>query len=162
MTYREWATPLTIGSFVLIAVTGVLMFFHLDSGLNKLAHEWLGWIMLGAVALHAAVHFKSFRRHFERPGALVVIGIFVALLAASFVAPNGKAGTPPHILAMQAVLDAPIERVADLAGKDTPSVLARLQAAGIAVDAGQSLRKASGPDRERQMKALGIVFTARE
>lgn len=39
MTYREWATPLTIGSFLLIAVTGVLMFFHLDSGLNKLAHE---------------------------------------------------------------------------------------------------------------------------
>jgi cytochrome b561 len=67
MTYREWATPLTIGSFLVIAVTGVLMFFHLDSGLNKLAHEWLAWAMLAAVGLHAAVHFKSFSRYFTRP-----------------------------------------------------------------------------------------------
>lgn len=39
---RKWATPLTIGSFLLMGVTGILMFFHLDIGLNKLAHEWAG------------------------------------------------------------------------------------------------------------------------
>ena len=38
---RDWATPVTIGSFGLMAITGLLMFFHLDSGLNKTAHEWL-------------------------------------------------------------------------------------------------------------------------
>ena len=47
---REWATPITIGAFLLSAVTGVLLFFHLDSGLNKLAHEWLSWVLLAAVA----------------------------------------------------------------------------------------------------------------
>ena len=36
---RDWATPLTIGAFGLLAVTGVLMFFHPDSGLNKAVHE---------------------------------------------------------------------------------------------------------------------------
>jgi cytochrome b561 len=49
---REWATPLTIGSFGLMATTGILMFFHLDSGLNKTAHEWLGWVMVAVVAAH--------------------------------------------------------------------------------------------------------------
>lgn len=158
MTYREWATPLTIGSFLLIAVTGVLMFFHLDSGLNKLAHEWLGWAMLAAVGLHAAMHLKSFKRHFTRPAALAVIGVFVALLAASFYSPPGKPAKPPHVLAAQAVLDAPLPQVAALAGKDTQVLLAQLQAAGIAADADRSLRQASGPERDRQMKALGIVF----
>lgn len=43
---REWATPLTIGIFTLMAVTGILMFFHLDKGLNKTAHEWLGWLLV--------------------------------------------------------------------------------------------------------------------
>lgn len=158
MTYREWATPLTIGSFLLIAVTGVLMFFHLDSGLNKLAHEWLGWALLAAVGLHAALHFALFKRHFTRPAPLAVIGAFVALLAASFIAPPGKGGKPPHVLAAQAVLDAPLPQVAALAGKDTPTLLAQLQAAGINADADRSLRAASGPEREKQMKALGIVF----
>ena len=39
---RDWATPLTAGAFIVLAVTGLLMFFHLDRGLNHLAHEWLG------------------------------------------------------------------------------------------------------------------------
>ncbi len=159
MTYRDWATPLTIGSFLLIAATGVLMFFHLDSGLNKFAHEWLGWVMLAAVGLHAVMHIKSFKRYFTRPDALVVIGIFIALLAASFISPAGKSDKPPHILVMQAVLDAPLPQVAALAGKDTQTLLAQLQTAGIAVESGQNLRSASGPERATQMKVLGIVFT---
>ena len=34
---RPWITPLVMGSFALSAVTGVLMIFHLDTGLNKTA-----------------------------------------------------------------------------------------------------------------------------
>ena len=30
---REWATPLTIGAFALMAATGTAMFFHLNNGL---------------------------------------------------------------------------------------------------------------------------------
>lgn len=160
MTLREWATPLTIGSFLLIAVTGVLMFFHLDTGLNKLAHEWLGWGLLAAVGVHAAVNINAFKRYFSRPGTLAVIGGCLVLLAASFVSPPGQAGKPPHILAIQAVLDAPIETTARLAGKDTQAVLADLRAAGILADATQSLRAAGGKTREEQMRALGIVFAA--
>ena len=160
MTFRESATPLTIGSFLLIAVTGVLMFFHLDSGLNKLAHEWLGWAMIAAVGLHAIVHVKSFQRYFKRPAALALIGAFVVLLAASFISPGGKADKPPHVLAAQAVLDAPLENVAILAHKDTQKLLGQLQAEGFAANIGRSLRDASGNDRGRQMKALGIAFAA--
>lgn len=158
MTYREAATPLTIGSFLLIAITGILMFFHFDSGLNKLAHEWIGWAMIAAVGLHAVVHLKSFKRHFTRPAALVVIGAFVALLAASFISPPGRPDKPPSTLAVQAVLDAPLDLLAALAGKDTPTVLAQLKDAGLAINTAGTLREASGPDRSSQMKALGIVF----
>lgn len=35
---REWATPVAAGAFLLSAVTGVLIFFHIDSGLNKFVH----------------------------------------------------------------------------------------------------------------------------
>lgn len=158
MNYREFATPLTIGSFLLIAATGVLMFFHLDSGLNKLAHEWLGWIMLAAVALHSAMHFKSFKRYFSRPAALAVIALFVGLFAASFIAPSGQAKKSPPALAMQAVLNAPLDQVAALAGKDTQTLLARLDAAGLHAEASQSLSAASGGERSRQMQALGVIF----
>ena len=158
MTLRDWATPLTIGSFMVLAVTGVLMFFHLDAGLNKLAHEWLSWAMLAAVGLHVAMHAKSFKRYFTRPATLAVIGVFAALLAASFITPSGPSARPPHVLAAQAILDAPLERVAALNDADVAALIGRLRAAGIAADARQTLRQAAGPQRDRQMKALATVF----
>jgi hypothetical protein len=60
---REWATPLTAGTFLLMAVTGVLIFFHLDSGLNKAAHEWLGWAMIVGVAAHIVANLPAFKRY---------------------------------------------------------------------------------------------------
>lgn len=158
MTFREAATPLTIGSFLIIAVTGILMFFHLDSGLNKLAHEWIGWAMLAAVALHASVHFKSFSRYFTRPRALAVIGVSVLLLAASFASPAGKASKPSHILAAQVVLDAPIRLVADMTGRNSSAIVQDLASAGFAASEDVSLRSVAGKGREEQMKVLGIAL----
>ena len=60
---REWATPVAAGAFLLSAVTGVLIFFHIDISLNKFVHEWLSWTLLGAVALHLAANFGGIKRH---------------------------------------------------------------------------------------------------
>jgi len=158
MKIRDWATPLTIGSFVLIAVTGVLMFFHLDTGLNKVAHEWLGWALLLAVAVHGAANFPAFKRHFTHRAGIGIVAAFTLLLGASFISlPGQDSGKPPHMLATQALLDAPLPLVAQVAGKDVEGLLSQLRAAGIAVGADQNLRQAA-PGREQQMKALGVVF----
>ena len=36
---REWITPITAGAFLLSAVTGILIFFHIGTGLNKFGQE---------------------------------------------------------------------------------------------------------------------------
>jgi hypothetical protein len=40
---RSWATPLTIGAFFLMAITGVLMFFEWNTGLTTVVHQWFSW-----------------------------------------------------------------------------------------------------------------------
>ena len=80
-TQRPWITPVVIGAFLLSAVTGVLMFFHLDSGLNKTAHEWLSWAMVIGVTLHLLLNVTAFKRYFTQTTGRVVIGLFVAVLA---------------------------------------------------------------------------------
>ena len=89
-TQRHWITPFVIGSFLLMAVTGVLMFFHLDSGLNKSAHEWLGWAMLAAVGLHLVNNMNAFKRYFSQTTGRVVMAVFAVVLAMSFVSLNGQ------------------------------------------------------------------------
>ena len=135
---RDWATPLTIGSFGLMAVTGILMFFHLDSGLNKTAHEWLGWLMVAGVAAHAVANWNAFKRHFVvgRMGQRI-LAVSALVIAGSFLSfsNGGREGGAPPALALKAVMKAPLSSVAPLSGKPVDQLIGELRSAGVQVAA---------------------------
>lgn len=156
---RDWATPLTIGAFLLMAVTGVLMFFHLDIGLNKAAHEWLGWAMVAGVVCHSIANWPAFKRHLGRRTGLVIIGVFALLLAGSFAVQPPQQGGNPAVRAGKAVLNAPVRTVAALSNQTPEALIATLRSAGFQVEsAEQTLISVTGPERDPQFKALGLAF----
>jgi hypothetical protein len=161
---REWATPLTIGTFGLMAVTGILMFFHLDSGLNKTAHEWLGWLMVAGTAAHAAANWPGFKRYFLSSGmGRGILVVSVVVIAASFIRPGEQGGgvsTPA--LAIQAVTSAPLTQLAPLTGRSADQLLADLVAAGIPMrSVDQSVASVVGKDRKRAGTAIAVMFQQR-
>lgn len=154
---REWVTPLAAGAFLLLGVTGVLMFFHVDSGLNKLAHEWLSWVLLAAVVLHVFVNFSGFERHLGTRRGQLLLGAFLMALGVSFL--GGGTGEPPFVAPVRALSAAPLATLAEVA-RVSPEVLReRLVAAGLqpASDT-QSVAELTGPDVRRQMHVLETVF----
>ncbi|WP_363348340.1 DUF4405 domain-containing protein [Methylocystis echinoides] len=157
---REWATPLTIGAFSLMSVTGLLMFFHAEMGLNKLAHEWVGLVMVGGVAAHAIANWAAFKRYFLS-GAFSrgVIAFSLIVLAGSFFSWTGEKRLPPPVLAMRAIVSAPLAKVAPLSGRSTEQAIADLAKAGVVVaSGGVSLENAIGHNRELQAKAIAVLF----
>lgn len=64
-TVRTWATPLTIGAFLLMAATGILMFFGWNTGLTTVAHQWLSWFFLLSAGGHIAANWRPFRNHLK-------------------------------------------------------------------------------------------------
>lgn len=164
MTLRSWATPVTIGSFAIMAVTGTLMFFHLNTGLNKGVHEWAGLVMTGAVVAHLALNWRAFTVYFRRPAAVAIVAAGVAVLGVSFLPLGGASGGPEA--AQRAMLGAmgraPIERVAELAGRPADAVISDLQGRGYTIRAGQALNDAVGSDVRAQAQALGAIFAPAE
>lgn len=156
---REWATPLTMGAFLLMAITGVLMFFHIEAGLGKALHEWLGWLFVAGVALHVTVNFAGFRRHFlQGPGRWIVVG-FALLTAGGLLAPVAEEGGNPVQRMAAAVMRAPLAEIAPLADKDVATLVADLQAAGFTVTgAGQTLEQIAGPDHDAHHRAVDALF----
>lgn len=157
---REWATPLVIGAFALMGVTGTLMFFHLDNGLQKDVHEWAGWVMLAGVGLHAVANWPAFKRYFQRlnKGALL-IGAFVLFVAGSFFlgSSEGETASPP-VLAIGAITRAPISQVAPLFGKTAAQAREELAAAGITVASDDAtLAAATQGNREQTGRALAVL-----
>jgi L-alanine-DL-glutamate epimerase-like enolase superfamily enzyme len=157
MSLRSWATPLTIGAFLLISVTGILMFFHLETGLSKAAHEWLGWFLVAGVAAHLWLNWRPFTTYFKRPLARVIIGAGAAVLVASLVVPAGEAEVPVR-QALGSLTHAPIATLATLAGKEEASLLAALATDHPGATSDQSLADLTGNDPEAAVHLLSRVY----
>lgn len=158
---RAWATPLTIGAFVLSATTGVLMFFHVEQGLQKELHEWLGWALVVGVATHLWVNRNAFVKHLRQRSAQVLIGLFVGLTLVSF-APLGEEEGGPRA-GMRAVVDrvthTPIEQIAPLAGQTPEALVDALQQAGFdEATADRTVSDLAGGDREKEQAAIAVLF----
>ncbi len=159
----SWATPLTIGAFAIMATTGLLMFFHADIGLNKTVHEWLGWVMVAGVALHAVANWRMFRKYFVTGTASrAILATSAAVLLASFFSPGGGGpggDLPPHVQALKAITAAPLAEVAGVAGKPVEQLLADLHRAGITIaNAEASLDSVVVGNRELEGKAIRVLF----
>jgi len=155
---RQWTTPLAAGAFFLTAITGILIFFHLDSGLNKLAHEWLSWVLLVGVVFHLVTNLNAFKRYFSSRAALAIIGAFALLLALSFISP-GEKREPPFVASVRALASVPLGTLAQVAGQSPEQVSATLHREGLAPASDtQTLQELAGSDPRRQARLLEKVF----
>jgi hypothetical protein len=155
---RDWATPLTAGAFLLVAATGVLMFFHLDSGLNKEAHEWLSWALLAGVSLHVVSNVAAFKKHLAGRRGQAIVGVFALLLALSFI-PLEEEEDKPFMAPVQALAATPISTLAQVAKASPEEVMQRLQKAGLKPgSASQSVADLTGQDARAQMRALNAAL----
>lgn len=161
--HRPWITPLVMGAFLLTAMTGVLMFFHLDAGLNKLAHEWLSWAMVGGVLLHVLLNLAAFKRYFSQKTALLVMGVFALVLVLSFMPVAAKKKAPSHAGPVRALAQAPLPVLAQVLGKSPEDLQRDLEKAGLPVDSdSQSLQDLVGTDLKQQVRALNRLLPGAE
>ncbi|MBV7409236.1 DUF4405 domain-containing protein [Maritimibacter sp. DP1N21-5] len=156
---RPWATPLTIATTLVTLVSGVLLFFHLAPGLSRPAHEWIGMVMVAAVAAHMLLNWRAFTTYFKRPLGLGLIAAGVAVTVASMVIPPAQpAGGSPVGMILQAMNGAEVRVLADLAHRDVTEVIAQLAVDGMAATPETTLAQLSGGDRGRQMALLQDIL----
>ncbi len=155
---RKWATPLTIGSSLIVTITGLMLFFHFAPGLTRPAHEWIGWIMAFAVLAHLVVNYRAFLLHFKRPVGLGIMGISALVMLLSFMdlAPAG-AGSPVPLV-MGAIGKAEVATVIALSGHDRAEGLRLLNAAGIKAEASQTVAQITGGDCGEQNRIIAALF----
>lgn len=154
---RKWATPLTVGSFMIMGVTGSLMFFHVDIGLNKTVHEWAGWAMLIGVGAHMLLNWRAFTTYFKRPLAVGIMAVGAVALALSFVPMGGEGGNPAFRV-VNAMNSATVESVVALSGQPMAEAIAHLGEAGFDATPQTIVGDLTGNDRGKQMQLIKVLF----
>lgn len=161
---RHWATPLLIACFALMAATGVMLFFHWHSPLQKDVHTWLGWGLVAAVMLHVTSNLAAFKRHFtayRRALALLLVAV-VVFAATAFVRPadGGKGGSMAAV-AVQALSRVPLHVLAEVFGLSVGEARQALAGTGLTLaDDNSSLDAAAQGDRDQVNKGLKALAAA--
>lgn len=135
---NKYATALTAALFLIAAVSGVLMFFHIGSGILTGMHEWIGILFVVAALFHLGRNWRAFAGYFRRRviyvPAAVVLAITVALVAPGLIGGSAGPDTRRQIMAVtNAVASASIETVASVFGVSPDVLIGRLTDAGMKV-----------------------------
>lgn len=154
---RRWATPLTIGSFLLMAVSGVLMFFDVVPGYVSFAHEWFSWLFLLGTAAHIVVNVRAFEKHLRTSRGRLHVAVFTLLLVVSTFS-FGRITAPQLKWPLaNAIIDAPMSALADVTRVDAAELLAKLEDHGIAARPEQSIRELAAAYEVDEFHLLGLV-----
>ncbi len=160
---RAWATPVTIGAFALSAISGVMMFFHLDFSFVKVAHEWGSWFLVIGGLFHVIGSWQSFVRYFSKPTGRAIITVFVLLIITSFLPLGGNAERqgrrlPPAFLS-QVLPQASFATVANIAQHQPEELLKELESKGIVVkDKEETIQEIAVRNNKQGADILNAIF----
>ncbi len=160
-TIRRWATPFTLGAFALTALTGILLFFKINLGLIKPAHEWLSWLLVIGTVFHLLVNWRPTVRHFTQPLGRGILFVFFLLICASLLPLDGGGKHHQHSsnLIVEALLQAPLATVAQVAKLNPDETVEILRAQGIYLARSeQTLQEIAEDNNRRAVDILAMIF----
>jgi len=131
-TIKDIATSFTTTIFIVIATTGVMMYFHILDKYTKNLHEIIGLGFVVFAILHVFVNWKSMKSYFSKKIFLLSF-IVVGMISVGFII-NTPTGENPKTTIIKSVLTAPIEDAVNILGVDMDLFELRLKIANIKFD----------------------------
>jgi hypothetical protein len=155
---RTWSTPLTIGSFILMAATGLLMFFDVVPGYLSFAHEWFSWFFLVGAGGHIAVNFRPLAKHLQSNWGRANVAIFAIILVVSTFS-FGRITAPQLKWPISnALIEAPLSALADVTRTEPADLVVKLRAHGITATADQNIKELATTHGMDEFHILGLVI----
>ncbi len=86
---KTWLSPVIAGAFLVVSVTGILLFFHVKSGIVMELHKWVGFLFIGFGIWHLILHLKTFWSYLsKRPAVVSLCLLSAASVIIAFAAEN--------------------------------------------------------------------------
>lgn len=128
---RNYITPFIFLTFLVVGLSGLLMFLHLFDGYTEVVHEYLGLFFLLCAIFHIVINWKALKVHFKK---VVFLPSLFALLVVSATLVVGEAMYPPvDLVILNRIVKAPIKDAFRALNIDYEIAAERLKSKGISV-----------------------------
>jgi hypothetical protein len=77
---RNFVTPFITIVFLVVALSGLLMFFHIFDGYTEVVHEILGLFFVILTVFHIILNWKALKIHFKKR-VFITAAIAVAVIS---------------------------------------------------------------------------------
>ncbi len=153
---RSFITPLTTIIFLVVALSGLLMFFHIFDGYTEVVHEILGVIFVVFSVLHVILNWKALKIHFKKR-VFILSTIVVAVISILLVIQQQKSPKFDTIL-IERITNAPIEDVLKILQLDSIVVVKRLEENGISFIEGASMEEIRINNKVSPKKLFDLII----
>jgi len=128
---RNYITPFISLVFLVVGLSGLMMFFHLFDGYTEVVHELLGLFFIICVIFHIILNWNALKIHFKK-GVFVPALLGMLTISAAFVVLE-RLDPPVDIIIINRVIKAPIHEAFKVLDVDFLEAYKRLEANGISM-----------------------------
>jgi len=128
---RKYITPFISLLFVVLAITGIFMLFHLFDGYTEVAHELIGIGFVAAAIFHIILNWNGLKIHFMRQ-VFMPAAIAVAVLTLFFIYLERKQ-LPLDIVIVDKTFKAPLKESCEVLEIDYATAIKKLQIEGYKI-----------------------------
>ena len=157
--FRNWATPLIIGAIIVMATTGTLMFFHVNFGIMKTAHEYAGLTLVFGVIFHVIANRTSFKNYFKKPLTVIGIAIIVIACGSTFFIPRPSNGTSPIVIYLNTMQDVSVDLASQIMKTEPETLKQKLESKGYEITStDQTLKEVAVQNKANFFDVLEVVL----
>jgi len=152
---KDFATSFTATLFLVIGLSGVMMYFHFYDSKVKELHEVLGLFFVGAIVLHIFFNWPSMKRYFSKK--IFLIASAVTFIAAGFFVVTAPSGQNPKGTILNKVINAPLEVSLKVLDVEYDYALMTLENNNIKIEENQSIMQAAKSNSVSPFKIVAII-----
>ena len=128
---RNYITPFLSLVFLVVGVSGLLMFFHLLDGYTEVVHELLGLFFVICAIFHIILNWKALKIHFKKA---VFIPAMLGIMTTSAMLIVSESMYPPvDIQIMDRIVKAPVVDAFKALGINYEQASGKLRKNGISM-----------------------------
>lgn len=134
---RKYITPFVSSIFLIVGLSGLLMFFHIFDGYTEVVHEYFGLTFIICAAFHIAVNWNALKSHFGKKVFIPVIAT-VLLISTTFVVME-RIHVPIDQVIMDKIIKAPISDSFKVLDINYNEAMEKLESNGFAISDSKTL-----------------------
>ncbi|WP_072680951.1 DUF4405 domain-containing protein [Arcobacter sp. LA11] len=153
---REIATSFTTLTFLVIAISGVMMFFHISGMQVKALHNILGLVFVVAGIFHVIVNWKSMKNYFSKK-VFISATIAISIVSAALIYASSNQGENPKMLIMQGMINTPVKNSFQVLNVKYEDAIKKLESKNIRVLDSKSINDIAKANQTSPYKIVKII-----